>query len=167
MSRDNLIKTMWDKRVVRFACIGVINTLTDLAILNTLVFVFGMKLIAANIISASISIILSYFWNHYIVFRKEQPMTLKIFLKFVLVTGVSILVVQSVIIYGVQHVFTLSDISNATGFHHGAAKIVQVNGAKFLAVIVAMCWNFVLYQLVVFKKPKSLEVIEEEGVVPY
>jgi len=148
--------------------VGVINTLTDTAILNLLVFAASVQVVFANVISASISIVLSYFWNHYIVFRKEHPMSLRLFLKFVVVTGVSIIIVQTGIIYLIQHVFTLSEINKMTDLSGTSVKIIQVDGAKMAAVLAGMVWNYVLYQLVVFKKTTpETEDIDEEGVIPY
>ena len=167
MSRNKVIQKLWERRVVRFACIGVINTLTDLTILNILVFAFGLKLIAANCISASISIVISYFWNHIIVFQREHKMSLKLFVKFVVVTGLSILAVQTLVIYGVEHLLSIREITNLTHLVSSQARFIQVNGAKVTAVLVGMIWNFALYQLVVFKDPKTEQVVDDEGVVPY
>src|SRR4051812_16047664 len=111
MSSERSVKRLWEKRVVRFACVGVANTLTDTAILNLLVFALGMQVVVANVFSASISIVLSYFWNHFIVFQKEHPMNVRSFVKFILVTGASVIIVQSAVIYLVQHIFTLSEIN--------------------------------------------------------
>ena len=151
MLKKHIIQKLWERRVVRFACIGVINTLTDAAILNVLVFVFGVKLLIANVISASVSIIISYFWNHYIVFQKEHQLSLRMFLKFVIVTGLSIVAIQSAVIYIAQHIFTLSEISKLTGLHGTHVEFIQVDGAKIAAVLIGMVWNFLLYKYVVFR----------------
>jgi len=159
------LKQLWLHKIVRFACVGAINTTIDLTILNTLVFVFGLKLLVANLISATISIIISYFLNHSIVFLGRHQISLKLFAKFFLVTGLSILAVQSLIIYGFEHVFTINIIRNALG--KGSSphlpRAIQVNGAKLTAVLGGMVWNFVLYHLVVFKEAN---IIEDEPVVP-
>lgn len=168
MSRQSVVKRLWEKRVIRFACVGVINTLTDITILNTLVFAFGLKVLVANTISATISIVISYFWNYAIVFRREHKLSLKMFAKFVIVTGLSIVVVQSVIIYAVEHVLTINSIQAVVNLSHAQAKFIQVNSAKALAVLMGMVWNFALYQLVVFKKaPAGTGDLDDEGVVPY
>jgi len=167
MSRQGTIRKLWEKRVFRFACVGVINTLTDISILNTLVFAFNLKLLVANSISASISITISYFWNHAIVFQRQHKLSLWLFFKFAVVTGLSIIAVQSVVIYGMEHVLTLHSLMSFDHLSNAKAKFIQVNVSKIVAVLVSMVWNFILYQMVVFKKPEGKEDIDEEGVVPY
>ncbi|HSX00444.1 MAG TPA: GtrA family protein [Patescibacteria group bacterium] len=168
MSRVNTIAKFWRYRVVRFACVGVFNTLLDLTILNALVFIFDLKVLVANTISASISVVISYFLNHAIVFQKQHKMTVRLFLKFITVTGLSILLVQSVVIYAAEHFVTTSEIVRLTGFSDAHAKFVQVNGAKAVAVLLGMAWNFALYHLVVFRHSDAQKTdAEEEAVLPY
>jgi putative flippase GtrA len=168
MSRKAIINKLWQHKVVRFGCVGVVNTLTDLTLLNIFVFGFGLKVLVGNLFSASISIVMSYFLNHAIVFRREHNMSLRLFLKFITVTGLSILVVQSVVIYSFEHVFTLSLIRSLVGSGlSDHARFLQVNGAKVTAVLFGMIWNFALYHFVVFRHPKEAPDIDEEGIVPY
>lgn len=167
MSRQNIIVAFWRHRIVRFACVGVVNTLTDLGILNVLVFVLGLKLLVANTISASISVVISYFWNHAIVFQRQHRMSMLLFLKFIAVTGLSILLVQSGVIYIVGHAISIGAISRLTGFSETQAHFVQVNGAKAMAVVLGMAWNFILYHLVVFKHSDTQKTAEEEAILPY
>jgi putative flippase GtrA len=157
-----MIKKLWAYKIFRFITIGVINTLTDISILNLLVFAFGAKVIYANLVSASISITLSYFWNHFIVFRHQNKATLKLFIKFFVITGLGILVIQTLVIYGVEHLVNINQIMNTTHLSHSLSKVLWVNGAKLFAVAISMVWNFFLYTFAIFKVDK-----EEEGIQPY
>ncbi len=152
----NFAKSIWSKKIFRFACVGVINTLVDITILNNLVFIFGLPLVIANFISASTSITLSYFLNHHIVFREKQSHSIIKFLKFFFVTGISILVIQTLIIVLVTHLLG----SNKTIIYNGiislglkgfSTKFINLNSAKIAAVIAGMGWNFIFYQKIVFK----------------
>lgn len=156
-----MIKKLWGNKVFRFITIGVINTVTDITILSVLVFGFGLKEIIANIISASISITLSYFWNHYVVFRHHNKVTPKLFIKFFVITGFGVLGIQELIIYVIQHNISIHNVMNATNLSHTLSKIILDLGTKLLAVAVSMVWNFILYTQAIFKEEK------EEGVVPY
>lgn len=157
-----MIKKLWGNKIVRFASIGVINTLTDLLLLNILVFAFGLKFIYANLISASISISLSYFWNHFLVFKQQNPVSLKLFIRFFIITGFGILIIQTGVIYVLGHIIKPSDVASHLNISYSLAKVISVNVAKIIAVVFSMIWNFVLYNLAVFKDDK-----DEEGVVPY
>lgn len=157
-----MIKKLWGNKIIRFGAIGIINSVTDISILNFLVFAFGLKVIFANLISASISISLSYFWNHYLVFRHKHPVSIRLFVKFFVITAVGILAIQSIVIYGVEHAITINSVMNTLNTSRSISKILWVNGAKVVAILVSMVWNFFLYTFAVFKEDK-----DEEGIVPY
>ncbi|HEY1645842.1 MAG TPA: GtrA family protein [Candidatus Saccharimonadales bacterium] len=157
-----MIKKFWGNKVCRFITIGVINTVTDITILSILVFGFGLKEIVANVISASISITLSYFWNHFIVFRHKDKVTLKLFLKFFAVTGFGVLGIQELVIAVVQHYISIHSVMTHTNLSHTLSKVVLDEGTKLFAVAISMVWNFFVYTFAIFKEDK-----EEEGVVPY
>ena len=169
MIQDSKISKLWDHRVVRFTCIGMINTCIDVSILNTLVFVFGIKVLFANLVSATISICVSYFLNHIIVFQQQHKRTLVSFFKFFSITGLGILLVQSGVIYIVVHIFSLHMLRQTLGSSvaQSTLKVLQVNTAKCLAVLIAMVWNFTFYRLVVFRRIDSKQAGEEETVLPY
>lgn len=164
-----MLKKIWDVRVARFATVGVFNTLNDLLLLNIFVFVFGVKLLVANLISATISIIISYFLTHKIVFRSKERHNIRQFLKFFLVTGLSILAVQTLVIYLFQHTFTKHYLENLTNITLTAQQIkfLQINVAKLVAVACGMVWNYVLYNYIVFRNPQQPVADEDEVVLPY
>ncbi len=160
------IKKIWVHRPVRFIFVGIINTSIDLLLLNIFILALNTSLIYSNLFSASITICLSYFLNHYIVFQSRLSISIKTFLKFFLITGLSILLVQSIAIYIFEHTFSQSLISDLLGGSRNLnfVKIVQINSAKIVAVLVGMLWNYTLYHFVVFKDDVNNE---EESVVPY
>jgi putative flippase GtrA len=143
--------------VTRFLSVGVFNTLFDIAILNTLVFLFSAPVVAANLVSATISMTASYFLNHHIVFRSKESHSFKKFIHFFLVTGVGILGIQSLVIYGVTHLLQhqqsfVDGLTHTLSLGHLSNEALEVNVAKILAVLVAMVWNFTIYHFVIFKK---------------
>jgi putative flippase GtrA len=136
----------------------VFNTLFDLSILNLLVFFGHLPPLVANLISASISMTVSYFLNHHIVFRHTEGHSLKKFVRFFAVTGIGILGIQTLVIYLVTHFVgpheaSLTHTLRQLGFRHITGRLVDLNIAKLLAVLVAMTWNFMIYHFVIFKKP--------------
>jgi putative flippase GtrA len=157
-----MTKILWDIKVFRFACVGIINTVTDLTILNTLVFVFHAPAIPANLVSASISITLSYFLNHHIVFRSPEKRSLKRFAHFFAITGFGILAIQSLVIYIVIHILDhhQSGVTHLVAhLHlHLSNKAFDLNFGKILAIVITMIWNFLAYHFFIFKhKDISLE----------
>lgn len=152
-----MLKKLWDVKVTRFLAVGVFNTLFDITILNTLVFLFSAPVVAANLVSASISMTASYFLNHHIVFRSKESHNLQRFVHFFLVTGIGILGIQSLIIYAVTHALShqaslVDSITHTLRFTHLNADAFELNVAKVCAVLIAMVWNFTIYHFVIFKK---------------
>jgi putative flippase GtrA len=150
-----MTKILWDIKLFRFACVGVINTLVDLSILNTLVFVFHTPALLANLFSASTSITISYFLNHRIVFRSPKQRSLKSFAHFFLVTGFGILAIQSLVIYAVIHIL---DHHQSGVSHlivnldlHLSNKAFALNLGKLIAIGITLAWNFMMYHFFIFK----------------
>jgi putative flippase GtrA len=151
-----MLKKIWAFKITRFLCVGVFNTLFDLTILNTLVFVGHLPVIAANLISASTSMTVSYFLNHHIVFRSKEKHNISRFVRFFAVTGLGILAIQSLIIYLMTHLLGHERPTVVSLIRHLhlalSAKAFDLNVAKLLAVLVAMVWNFIIYHFVIFNK---------------
>jgi putative flippase GtrA len=146
-----MLKKLWNYKKVRFLCVGCFNTLVDLTTLNTLVFAVHLPIWLSNTISVSFGITLSYFLNHIVVFRHHRGPNFKIFAKFFLATGASVVVLQTVIIYLTKPLYTkLIQHSHTVGLLHLESKL-SLNAAKLTAVLIGMVWNYVLYSRVVFK----------------
>jgi putative flippase GtrA len=144
--------------VVRFAAVGIVNTLVDFLVLNILVFGVGLNKLPANMISVSVAICVSYLLNHTVVFKQvgEGRDHKRRIVLFVLITLVGAFVIQNVVIYLFAHVITLpatilQHITDALGFNFSTAFIV-LNTAKLAATVCTMAWNYLLYRKYVFTK---------------
>ena len=148
---------------VRFIFAGLANTFLDFLILNVLVFGLGVYPLLANVLSVTIGITISYYLNHYFVFRSKKKVNLRSYLMFFGVTGFSSLIIQSLVIFGFEALFNSSFgrslflVGSLTG--HIA---LQLNIAKATAVLLGMVWNFTLYKYVIFKK-EPIESIESDA----
>lgn len=153
-----MLKKLWDVKVTRFAAVGVFNTLFDIAILNTLVFGGHVAYVAANLVSASISMTVSYFLNHHVVFRSGENHTFRKFAHFFAVTGLGILGIQSLVLYAVTHLLGphpagVANFMQTLHLSHLSVRAFELNVGKIAAVLTAMTWNFTIYHFVIFKKP--------------
>lgn len=101
--------------------------------------------------SVSVGITLSYFLNHFIVFRHKHKPTKKLFAKFFVVTGFSVILIQTTVIYLTRPIYAhlIQSSSNATLLHD--EKSITLNLAKLTAILVGMVWNYILYSKFVFK----------------
>jgi len=134
----------------KFIVIGLMNTAIDFAILNLLMWSTGIYggrwIILLNVISFTIAVINSYFWNKFWTFRAkeadEPAEVAKEFSQFIMVTLIG-LVINSSIVFG---------ITTFIPPFFGLSKEVWANLAKVVATGFSLIWNFVGYKFIVFKK---------------
>ena len=168
-----VVARIWKIKFARFVVVGVFNTMFDLIMLNSLVGIAHLPLLLANTISVSIGITISYFLNRRFVFRVDSAndkVSLAQFLKFFAVTGLSVIVVQNSILYLFDVFVGTRDIGlhgllGLVGLSHLSNTFINLNTAKIIAVLTGMIWNFLLYNVVVFKGGEMQleeEVIESE-----
>jgi putative flippase GtrA len=158
-----MIKKIWEYDKFRFICIGVFNTLFDLSILNTLVYVLHFPVWLANTISVSISISVSYFLNHYIVFRHDTKPNLRLYSKFFLITGICVIALQTIIIYLTKPEY-LKFVNNIISTRSYSSQIA-LNLAKLTAVLIGLGWNYFFYSKIVFKEKVDIDARDSVSVV--
>jgi putative flippase GtrA len=146
-------KLLADRRV-RFLLAGGLNTGLDFVLLNCLILLAGMPVLGANLVSVTVGITVSYFLNHFFVFRHGEPVTLARFLRFLAVTGFSSLLLQSGVIWLFEKGFDTTFGRSLFMFGTNAEQeFLEINVAKATAVLIGLVWNFTLYRLVVFRTP--------------
>lgn len=143
-----------ENQKMRFIATGAINTTLDFIFVNILVLSFHSPAIIANTISLSACMIFSYFMNHFFVFRSQQPVTIKSIAVFVSTTGLTLLVIQNIILVGILTLFS-SNMLPLLSIGGLDASVVELNLAKIIAVIFSMVINFGVYKYVIFKHNDS------------
>ncbi|HZM63600.1 MAG TPA: GtrA family protein [Candidatus Saccharimonadales bacterium] len=138
---------------VRFAAVGVFNTLFDFGIFNFLLLVFSVAAVPANIVSATSAMIVSYMLNKKVVFRHEGAHTAQRIVLFFAVTIVGIWVIQNLIMVGalgiLKEMFDPAPDSFLLWFLQ--------NFAKGVGVIGSLAWNYFGYSRLVFRSPNPKE----------
>ena len=127
----------------RFALVGGFNTALDFGLLFLFVSL-GFDKIVANYISTSIAFVFSFFANKTFTFRATGDARRE-FITFVTITLFGLWVLQPIIITGVTALTAPLDISES-------ATLV---GAKLIATIVSLIWNYIMYSRVVFRKKEQ------------
>jgi putative flippase GtrA len=138
-SLGDRVLSAWHKRAIglkalSFACIGVVNTLIDLAVFLTAYNVLGLALVPANVLAWLVAVSASYVMNSFITFARESGRKLRWrdYGTFV-ASGVA----------GV--------IANTTALVI-ASYFIPVLAAKLLAILVSFLVNFSLSHFVVFPR---------------
>ncbi len=130
----------------KFVVIGFMNTGIDFAILNLLMWRTGIYqgkwIILLNIISFSIAVSNSYFWNKYWTFKDRDEVEAKEFSQFVIVTLIGVAINTS-IVYGVTTLVPPM---------FGLGPELWANLAKVAATGISLIWNFIGYKFFVFKR---------------
>ena len=127
---------------LRFIVVGIANTAIDFIVLLTLT-ALGIELIIANIISTSAALSFSFFANRSFTFASTGKKRSQI-LRFLLVTLVGLWVLQPVIL-----LILVPPLETIFGTQ------ISIVLAKLVATVVSMTWNYLLYDLLVFTKPKN------------
>jgi putative flippase GtrA len=122
---------------LRFGFVGVINTIVDFGLLFTLRYL-GLPSVTANFVSTSVAFTLSFGLNKNVVFRAKGSDIRREVTLFIITTLFGLWVLQTIVITVVDLVAPTSSISLFV--------------SKVLATIVTICWNYVMYSRVVFKK---------------
>ena len=122
------------------------NTAIDFAILNSLMWWTGIysgaSIILLNIVSFSIAVFNSYFWNKYWTFKDLDKVEAKEFSQFILVTLIG-LAINSSIVYG---------ITTLVSPMFGISPELWANLAKVAATGFSLIWNFIGYKFIVFNR---------------
>ena len=159
MERNNETKkTIW--QIVKFAIVGVLNTLVDFAVFQALNLLLGWVYVA-QVIGYTCGIINSYVWNSNWTFREQRTRSFREIALFILVNLASLGVSLGVIwlcrdVFGITNEWVASWMPAAL---NGFIKGDTVD--KLIATCFAIVVNYVGNRLFVFnQKPQTAEQID-------
>lgn len=147
-------KTFW--QLVKFAIVGVLNTLVDFAVFQTLNLLLGWVYVA-QIFGYTCGIVNSYLWNSNWTFREQRTRSLREMMLFLVVNLIS-LGVSLGVIWLCREVFGVTNEWAATWMPDLLSGFVKGDTiAKLIATCVAIVVNFVGNRLFVFNGKEKLE----------
>lgn len=130
---------------MRFAFVGILNTLIDFGVLNVLLWLNGYSVGLWLFLFNSLAFVLasgnSYLWNKYWTFGDERPVTLSQAGLFFLLTSIGLVINCSVVF-----LLTFSGWSPLA-----VTTLVWINLAKVAATLASLIWNFCSYRWWVFR----------------
>ena len=142
-------KTLW--QMMKFAIVGVLNTLVDFAVFQTLNLTLGW-VYAAQVLGYTFGVINSYLWNSNWTFREQRTRSAKEMVLFLLVNLASLGVSLGMMwllreVFGVTNEWVSQWMPKAlAGFIKGDTV------AKLIATVFAIAVNYLGNRLFVFKK---------------
>lgn len=126
-------------RPLRFAIVGISNTVLDFTLMN-LLSLAGLNLIIANTISTGIAMIYSFLMNKKWTFRNAGQDYLRQVILFFIFTAIGIWVIQNGLIILAKHCLP----------RFGLSDQVFNNLAKLGASVFSLTWNYLTYNHFVF-----------------
>jgi putative flippase GtrA len=149
----------------KFAFVGIINTLIDFLVLNSLVFlgltaffiIFGRQFLIANIISVFVAMINSFILNKLWTFESRAGDVYRQILKFFVVTVIGMFVVHQIVFnslyFGLETISSfIISVVHLLGLNRiFSDAFIALNFSKGIAVGASLIWNFLGYKFIVFK----------------
>ncbi len=141
-------------RVSKFGAVGILNTLLDFILYNALSTLAGLSLVRSNIISTSIAMTFSFAANKQVVFQKNNGSVTKQAVLFFTITAIGLYIIQTGTIKILTDIW-LAPMTLVLAAAHamnivGHDQFIAKNGAKAIATVLSMTWNYIMYKKVVF-----------------
>jgi putative flippase GtrA len=134
------------RQFIKFAAVGFMNSIVDFSIINALsafTHIFsGPFIILFNVISFSVAVTNSYFFNKRWTFRQSRDGTVSEFLGFILVNIGGVLLNTSIVFFFTTFVPPFAAV-------HPQAWL---NIGKIIALPVSTFWNFFGMKFFIFKR---------------
>ena len=142
-------KTLW--QMMKFAIVGVLNTLVDFAVFQTLNLTLGW-VYAAQVLGYTFGVINSYLWNSNWTFREQRTRSAKEMVLFLLVNLAS-LGVSLGMMWLLREVFGVTNEWVAQWMPKALAGFIKGDTvAKLIATVFAIAVNYLGNRLFVFRK---------------
>jgi len=150
-------------RFIRYAIVGVLNTLLFFGLVNLLGALFGvysgLAFTAISAFSVSLVIVHSYLWNRRWVFRSEERKKTGQFVKFALV-NFGAMAINAGIVYVITTYVPPFYWFAPFG---GLAKIFWANFAEAVSIVAVVIWNYLGFKFFVFRSTASQNISAEGG----
>ena len=150
-----IVELTTKKKLINFTAIGIFNTLFNIVIFDTLVFMTRVPDLWANFVSLIISILISYFLNKFFVFRDDKRARGEQLLEFMAGTFAIQLVFQHLAVWLLGERYTIVGkvaYSILMEIHiHIDKTLVILTVAKCLGVAVSIAISYLFYDKHVFR----------------
>ena len=137
-------------KLVRFALVGITNTLIDILLFVSLRYA-DLPITAANILSTSAALIVSLLLNYRYTFQGKRMTRWDVAL-YIVVTLVGIWILQPIIISAITAYGPSSRLILAAAKPFGLEKLFIIVIPKLAATAVTLVWNYLWYNKVVFRQ---------------
>ncbi len=144
-------------RFIKFSVVGTLGAVIDFGILNLLVQLAGFPKVAANVCSFTAAVISNFIWNRLWVYPETRGEPLrKQFVQFVIVNLAGLAI--NTAIFFASDLWLLGEAGLLAGPVGALALVIGIehfdlayNGAKVIATVVVLFWNFFVNRLWTFR----------------
>lgn len=129
----NKIQALLSGSLIKFICVGLINTAIDFTVFFFLHWVIGLDIITSNVIAFGLAVTNSYIMNKLWSFKQTQfhYSTHKQFVIFIAVSVLSVVLNTGILVAGEPY--------------------IPILYLKILATVVTPLFNYLMYRYVVFR----------------
>lgn len=147
----------WVRRLgllARFGLVGTTTTLLDLALFNALSGSWvGLPLVPAHLLASVVTLITSFFGQRNLVFGGQGGRLGHQAMRFLIVTITGVALVQSIVLTGIAALLEYAHVhwnvlASVPPEHW---PLTLRNGAKAVAMVVGISWNFIWFRNWVFR----------------
>jgi putative flippase GtrA len=131
-------------RILKFGSVGLLNTAVDFVVFNLLVLALGMPIALANVLSYSVGIANSWFWNSRWTFADRPTRSARLALPTFVGVNLVGLVLNTVVL------LALRAAGERIGIPALVAEAVYLNVYKTIAIIASFTWNYLATRRIVF-----------------
>ena len=128
-------------RFIKFATVGAIGSVLDIAIMNLLTQLFSLRLVYAGTISLICAIISNFMLNRYWTYPDSRSRHFVHQLSMFFLVNVIGIVFRIPILHFVEPVME-SAFENMVHLSHASAETLAKNATLAFAIAVVMIWNF-------------------------
>lgn len=143
-------------QAIKFGAVGVLNTLIDYGLFNSLVALTGIhagiKVGLINALTVTLAAANSYFLNRNWTFEAKQGKHSNQLFRFIIATFIGVLI-NSAVVTGVSGI----------GQWLAVSPYIILNGGKLLGAVLSILWNFVSYRMWVFNQPDIADHGEDDA----
>lgn len=133
------------RQIIRYMVVGLSNAAINVGVLNLLIQVFGVPLVIANTVSASLAITNGYIWHKYWTFNDRSNAHLRQLPLFIAVNVLWVALSDTLMHFGTLF---LSHIFPAWPYWW------QYNLTKVSVAVIFTVLNYLTYKFVIFERRK-------------
>lgn len=130
-------------RFVKFATVGVANTVISVAVFNLCALALGLPATVSNVLAYAVGFVNSFYWNRAWTFADRRHLGVAHTLPRFALVNIGGLIITTSTVWILERYGPIAS-------WHGAGAVVRLNVIEGLAICLGLLWNYTLMRVWVF-----------------